>query len=144
MRILFLDDMKERWWEFNDIVSKLRARGDLKEVVAADWAMSAQMAITLMEERHYDLIFLDHDLEQSHYGGNMDDPTTEDGRKVARWMAENLRTGGDRPFIHIHSWNYSGAKEMAAILRDAGHSTSVAMFPKGIEDVLAAVEAFKG
>lgn len=139
MRILFLDDTKERWENFQNIVETLIRRGEIKKVPQLDWASNAEMAIEKLSTQLYDLLFLDHDLEETHYGGYMDDPTSRDGRMVARFIMDERRTMGDIRHIHIHSWNYSGAKEMEKILQDGdGWSVSQEMFPKGIHDILIA------
>lgn len=142
MRVLFLDDMKERWLHFQEIVQNLLARGELTKVPTLDWASNADMAIEKLSTRLYDVVFLDHDLEQTHYMGNMDDPTSRDGRMVAHFIMDQRRTMGDIRHIHIHSWNHHGALEMEQIFRDGdGWGVSSAMFPKDIEDVLVGMAA---
>lgn len=140
MRILFMDDMKERMDVFTDIILSLIKRGEIKKVPDVDWAMNADMAIGLMKERDYDIVFLDHDLEAPHYNGDMGDPTQKDGRYVAKWIALGPALGLTLPrHFHIHSWNWHGGMEMKYILETAGIKPSIAMFPKAIPDVLVAV-----
>lgn len=46
-------------------------------------------------------------------------PPAENGADLVRWMLENKYVP---PKITIHSWNPDGAKKMARMLTDAGHS----------------------
>lgn len=87
----------------------------------------AKVALQLIE---WDEISMDHDLgldyidprefaDNPHelwgmYGGS----PRGDGRDLVRWMIE---TSNMPPKITIHSWNPSGAREMAALFADAGH-----------------------
>lgn len=69
----------------------------------------------------YDLIMLDHDLEEEHYAA--DGAQVGTGMEVARWLAENAN-----PFtaarIIVHSLNEPAAKRMVATMRAAGLQAS--------------------
>ena len=78
---------------------------------------SAQEAITHLQDHVYDLIFLDHDLREEHYGpAEHDDATT--GYAVAKWLADNPTKSEGAPVV-IHSFNPVGAKRMFDTLHDA-------------------------
>lgn len=140
MRILFLDDSKERWEYFKEIISEVIRRGEVKIIPTLDWASNAHMCVEKLKDHHYDLVFLDHDLEARHYGGYMDDPTPQDGRMVVKWWVENEQQS-PRPHAHVHSWNYHGALEMKKILSENDFPTTQAMFPDNIADVFIAKAA---
>lgn len=140
VRILFLDDDKNRFLEFSETLMALKKRGEVGNF-DLKWALNAQMARSFLENMlTFDVAFLDHDLAPEHYTHAPGTLAPPDGRAVAHFIAAMPKA--DQPgFIHIHSWNYSGAKEMEAILQEAGIHTTQAMFPRGIPDVLAAVAA---
>lgn len=142
MRILFLDDDRNRFLEFSELILELRKKGEIGEV-DIKWALQAKMAKHFLEEiPRFDVAFLDHDLAPAHYEGTISD-LEEDGKDVARAIA--AMPEAERPWhCHVHSWNYGGAKEMETILEEAKVHTTQAMFPRGIEDVLAAVWAIRG
>lgn len=104
MRILFLDDMKTRRDAF-----KQNAIG-----FTVDFAKNAQEAITFLNKNEYDVIYLDHDLEEEHYKSNEDHH--EDGRFVARKMREMPQHHGK--VVIIHSLNEDGRKNIESILKD--------------------------
>lgn len=143
MRVLFLDDDKNRFLEFSNILGIMLKRGEIKNL-EVKWAINATMAKDfLVNCLRFDLALLDHDLAAEHYQTVGQPPPLmqeEDGREVARFIAEMPPEEQPR-MCHIHSWNYSGSKEMEMILMDAGIHTTRAMFPKGVEDVVGAMGA---
>lgn len=104
MRIMFLDDMKSR----RDAFQK-NAIGH-----TVDFAITAQQAIDLLKANEYDMIYLDHDLEEAHYNRNNDDD--EDGRFVARALKEMAQHYGK--IVIVHSLNPSGRANIKSILGD--------------------------
>jgi hypothetical protein len=147
VRVLFLDDDKQRFLEFTDLVMEMQKRGELGET-DIKWAINAQMARSfLLECLQFDVAFLDHDLVVEHYAElwapqPIERPREDDGKAVARTIVGMLRQ--DQPKrCHVHSWNYSGAKEMETILLEAEIPTTQAMFPTGIRDILAATWALQ-
>lgn len=104
MNILFLDDMKSR----RDIFQQNSVGHSV------DFAVNAQEAISFLKNKKYDVIYLDHDLEESHYESNHDDH--EDGRFVARKLKEMKQHYGK--IVIVHSLNPSGRANIKSILGD--------------------------
>ena len=76
------------------------------------------VAVRWLAERDYRAVLLDHDLTEEHYFSNEpDDERT--GYAVARWLADNPTAQRDA-LIVVHSLNYTGARRMVELLRDAG------------------------
>ncbi len=77
-----------------------------------------RQAVLWLAERDYRAVLLDHDLSEEHYfSSEPDDERT--GYAVARWLAENPTRQRDA-LIVVHSLNYTGARRMVDVLRDAG------------------------
>lgn len=104
MRIMFLDDMGQR----RDVF-KRSAIGH-----TVDFAITAQQAITLLKDSTYDLIYLDHDLEEAHYENNEDHH--EDGRFVARKLRDMEHNHGK--IVFVHSLNPNGRANIKSILEE--------------------------
>jgi|SRR5580692_7551499 hypothetical protein len=111
MRILFLDDMEERyraWWDTNHLGN---------DIV---WAKTAEEAIAALapdDHHRFDLVTLDHDLADEHYQKQHAGEDT--GQEVAKFIvAMPLERRPKR--VKIHSWNRDGALAMKAILHEAG------------------------
>jgi len=104
MRIIFLDDMKSR----RDAFQK-NAIGH-----TVDFAITAQEAIDLLKANEYDMIYLDHDLEEDHYNSNEDHH--EDGRFVARALKKMVQHHGK--IVIVHSLNPDGRANIKSILND--------------------------
>jgi CheY-like chemotaxis protein len=100
MKILFVDDNKYRLKLLKSAMS-----------VCADvtHALTSYEAVQAMETDTFDVIFLDHDLDQDH------DLPTEDGRAVACWMAEHPHRIHSSKII-VHSFNTEAAEEMLTTL----------------------------
>jgi hypothetical protein len=73
--------------------------------------------IDLLSTHTYDLVMLDHDLGGVEWENRMDAP--EDGRTVARWMAQHPARFESTTVV-VHSLNYAGSREMVASLKDGG------------------------
>jgi DNA-binding response OmpR family regulator len=107
MRILFLDDDKERHQRFHR-----QAIGH-----QVDHAWTAGHAINKMDKGTYDLVYLDHDLDATLNNQMVDD--IEDGRFVVRWIVANADRFPNTTFI-VHSLNRPAAEHMFASLDFAG------------------------
>ena len=109
MRILFLDDMEERWDRFR--------QANIGQVI--DWAETAEAAIMFLRENSYDLISLDHDLVFEHYCTVCHHKDGLCGMIVAEFIASN-----PGPFcqsaINVHTFNESAGQQMIGKLRSAG------------------------
>jgi len=110
MRILFLDDMEERWRRFR--------QANIGQVI--DWAESAEAAIKFLHENSYDVISLDHDLEFEHYCSPVcDHKDGLCGMTVAQFIAEHPAPF-EKSTINVHTYNESAGQEMIGTLRAAG------------------------
>lgn len=107
IRILFLDD------------SPGRHRTMQQNAVGAvvDHVYTANEALEHLARNEYDLIMLDHDLDE-HDDTPMIVP---DGTYVAEYMAHHLVQHSDTPVV-IHSLNHPAAENMMNILLDGGYS----------------------
>lgn len=108
MRILFLDDCKHRHSAFvqNTIG------------VLSDRVFNAEDALGLLQTVKYDLIFLDHDLDET-------DKSATDGTLLTRSMAVDakvLELNGDADVV-IHSLNPPGSKVMEQNLQKVWRGT---------------------
>lgn len=104
MKILFLDDMKSR----RDVFQQ-NAIGH-----SVDFAITAQEAIELLKKNEYDVIYLDHDLEESHYHSKKEDD--EDGAFVARHLRDMKQHHGK--IVIVHSLNPDGRANIKSLLHD--------------------------
>jgi CheY-like chemotaxis protein len=106
LKILILEDMANRI----DIFKKKLKGHDLYFFDEADDAIEA---LRLMNEKPWDMIFLDHDLGQEMFVPSSHHNT---GYTVAKFIAEN-----DVKFnqIIIHSMNPAGAQNMKSVLKKA-------------------------
>ena len=92
-----------------------------------DATSDVSVAVTLLAENDYSLIFLDHDLAEEHYFSEMaDDGLT--GYAVATWLAQHPDQQPGAQII-IHSLNYVGAQRMLDVLHDAGRQAEHVPFP---------------
>lgn len=78
-------------------------------------AKTAARGIKLLGEHRFDLVMLDHDLEDADYGAPSVHGREGTGQDVARAIAAM----GEPPPVLIHSWNPDGARVIAAILAEA-------------------------
>lgn len=109
MQILILDDDEKRQEAF----AKRFRDHDIKHALNSTQAIEAfSHALDA-----YDLVYLDHDLEEK-----VNDPYPSEitGDDVARWMCEQLPVHKRPGRVIIHSWNPDGARRMGNRLRDAG------------------------
>jgi CheY-like chemotaxis protein len=108
MNILFLDDNPERHSTFH-----IRSGG-----CEVDHVFTAQEAIRYLDKYSYDIVFLDHDLGGPESENQLVDGA-EDGRFVAKWIAENPGPFKETTFI-VHSLNTVGNKSICQIIKEAG------------------------
>jgi len=94
MKILILDDSKERWYGF---------RKEL-EAETLCFVPNADLAIEALSEKSWDVLFLDHDLGQNR----------ATGYDVACWLEENPRYTPE--IVVVHSMNPVGSKRIALAL----------------------------
>lgn len=107
-RVLIVEDNEVRCAWF-------RARLEGSEL---DVTCDVRQAVLWLAERDYNAVLLDHDLSEEHYFSNEpDDERT--GYAVAHWLAEHPTSQRDA-LIVVHSLNYTGARRMVEVLRDAG------------------------
>jgi CheY-like chemotaxis protein len=107
-RILIVEDDEARcaWFRARLAGSELDVTCDVRQ------------AVLWLAERDYCAVLLDHDLTDEHYfSSEPDDERT--GYAVARWLAEHP-TAQRHATILVHSLNYTGARRMVDVLRDAG------------------------
>lgn len=109
MKILFLDD--------NDLRHVLVDRNIINQDIVH--VETAREAIEQLSNNDFDLIMLDHDLDENT--NNVLVEEEEDGRFVCRWMAENFES--KETTVIIHSLNEPGSKEVRQILFDGGFKT---------------------
>lgn len=107
LRILFFDDDSLRHSAF----SWTNGKHDIT------YASNTDDAIKVLGEKDFDVVFLDHDLGGEVSQNRMD--CEDDGRIVARWIAEHAGRFQNTTFI-VHSLNIAGSTEMVSILKDAG------------------------
>ena len=100
MNILILDDQEFRHDGFREAYKDL--------AVTLFHAYSYNEATQLLDNEVFDYIWLDHDLG-----------TEKDGKDAARYIALLPKEKLPR-CVYIHSANWSGAREMKAILNECG------------------------
>lgn len=105
MKILILEDNPNRIKQF-----KYNLIGH--DVDITDQVL---MAIELLKNNDYDLIFLDHDLEGKHY---VPSSYFNTGYTVAKYLSANPQINAK---IIIHSSNYKGVAKMRSVLPNARH-----------------------
>lgn len=73
-------------------------------------------AIQLMQQYHFDGMYLDHDLQEFIRGERVE----RTGTHVAAFIANELPADKRPKKIVIHSWNKDGAKMMESLLSNLG------------------------
>jgi CheY-like chemotaxis protein len=114
MRILFLDDDDLRHEVFAE---QAKAGGH-----EAFHARTLGEFMGLTDGKHFDEVWLDHDLNDFQHESKWTDmygDGEQNGVDAARWLAAQLPE--HRPSkVVIHSWNPTGAARMRATLEEAG------------------------
>lgn len=82
-----------------------------------EWAKSNEEAKQLLSNNDVQAISMDHDMRPEHYT-NLGVSMSGSGLDLVKWMIENDKVPPD---ITIHSWNPTGARRMAELLRSHGH-----------------------
>ena len=129
MNILFLDDSPSR----HDFVCKKkhvfpiadRCKHEGYEIFHAYKTVDIIDYFEKNTTRYFDFVYLDHDLAipKDASGLIISNCACEVGTTIAKYMADNYDKLAARiGKIIIHSWNAAGAKNMEAILRDAGYT----------------------
>lgn len=116
MRVLFLDDMDDRW---NEFVSRVTAID-----VLVHRAVNADEAIKMLNEGEYDFIFLDHDLDPGAYVGKPEEKT---GMDVVDFIVKHAYAYKGAQ-ICVHSLNTPAANRMCSALREADLAVSQVPF----------------
>lgn len=129
MRILFLDDMLVRWELFKAEVHLFNPSFTTIYVQNSDDAISI-----LKNQAKFDVVFLDHDLEDAHYvtGKGRSEKT---GKDVAKFITTLPRTKMP-DLVVIHSWNPDGAEAMKYILATRNIVNMCYPFEKGIANTV--------
>ena len=116
-RILIVEDDETRCGWFHQEFAQ----------VELDETDDVSIAVQWLSERHYSLIFLDHDLVEEHYLSDVSDDGLT-GYAVAAWLAEHPDRQPEARII-IHSLNYAGAERMLNVLQNAGRNSEHIPFP---------------
>lgn len=116
MKILVLDDSVERMSVFEHVFKG--------EKLYTAWNSDEAIQI-LKDESPFDLVYLDHDLEDVHYTGMYGVKYERTGMDVVEYMVRSLTSNKMPTMTIIHSWNVSAAKSMGDRLRDAGFPVRV-------------------
>jgi CheY-like chemotaxis protein len=121
MKILFLDDSPERHRVMRTQTSQ----------ATCDHAYTANDALKMLKKHNYDLIMLDHDLNE--------DPECKlicaDGTYVAEYMSKFMPQHIETPVV-VHSLNTVAASRMRKILEDDGGYMFVHTIPFAWEKIL--------
>lgn len=112
MRILVLDDDEIRHEQFRD---------NLKEHSVVHVYTAEEAGEALAKEK-FDLVYLDHDLQDFQNNPSGYGVVEQTGMDVARYIARYLAPQKHPSKVIVHSWNVSGGPRMVSVLRDAGIS----------------------
>jgi CheY-like chemotaxis protein len=116
LRILVLDDDDGRHTSFKKWLSEY----DDLEVVHVTNSHGATSALSNGDQ--FDIVFLDHDLNDFDYSSTVNNGygwVEATGADVARFIATVLNVEKRPKMAVVHSWNPPGAEMMCNILRDA-------------------------
>lgn len=125
IKILFLDDNKAR-------------HRTMKPHLLHDEAFTAGEAIKLLQEKEYEIVFLDHDLDDKQMVSSFGEEET--GYTVAKWISEN------KPKISLivsHSLNSEGRANIAQLLENLGYKVIQCSFlslESRIDNILSVVK----
>ena len=112
MRVLIVEDDENRMVGFNKIFADDEVH----------WAKNAYAGIRALKKGEYDLVMLDHDLADEHYGDL--NAAAESGKGTGQEVAQHMATmENPPPFAFVHSWNPAGAMAIELILATAGINT---------------------
>jgi len=117
MNIFFLDDDKTRIEVFSALCP---------DAVIAE---TAPDAISTIEGKDWDIVFLDHDLGGEQF---VDTAREDTGAEVTRWIVKN------KPkidLIIVHSYNPDGAENMRSLLSQADYNVKKVPFSQLIKRI---------
>jgi CheY-like chemotaxis protein len=113
MRVLFIDDMSNRWEGFVSLMGYHEHR--------LVWVNSATSAKSMLKtDDKFDVIFFDHDLEERHYEGQVPDSDSDTGYSVAKFLVNDIPKDKHPKWGIIHSLNYAGSDRILGLLSDGG------------------------
>ena len=112
MRVLIVEDCTER---FQVLASQFPD-------ACITFARTASQALQELIHNDFDVIMLDHDLDEDNMGCN------GEGIDVAKFSAKEWHNYKEKPRIIIHSANPPGAANMEAILKSAGFEVEMISF----------------
>lgn len=107
MKILVVDDCPHR----HQILSETFDGYDVTHAWNADEGVKA------VRDGSFDLVLLDHDMEEVHY---TDLQGALSGKGTGQEVAHEIANLQAPPFVVVHSWNHYGGKAICNILDDAG------------------------
>lgn len=108
--ILFLDDSPER-------AALQYQRWPEEKRYRTIWAMTAEEAISVLNEYDLDEAHLDHDLGGTQFQDSRSDNC---GMEVVRWLENNLQSKHKTTLFIVHSWNLPAGARMVERLRELG------------------------
>lgn len=125
MRVLVLDDMNTRHKWF------------ITALIGHNYhpVYTSESAIEQLKVQEFDMIFLDHDLEENHYnvwtGAELDEESffsrlERTGYDVVKWMVEN--NNNKQAQVVVHSLNEAGSRRMVALLTANGYNARYVPF----------------
>jgi hypothetical protein len=112
-KILFLDDDHDRVIQFGVIATE--------ENWDVTYVENAPDCIQMLQDNIYDMVFLDHDLDNRHYVPSYEVNT---GSEVVRWViSKNGLSNKDNVIIIVHTLNDKGGMQfMVDGLKSCGHT----------------------
>lgn len=122
-RILFLDDDEARLkW-----ATRTLSRDDhVQTAITADHAIGW---LAWAEDKPFDVVYLDHDLNGEVY---VDSSRKDCGMEVVRWIVANMPAIGE---IVVHSMNTTAGNLMVRALVDAGYKARYQWFMGLVADL---------
>lgn len=116
MRILFLDDDSSRRDLFYEMAKRRYPEAAIYMV------KKAEEAITALQGRTFDHIYLDHDLADFHYMMPAASIREGTGMDVVRHIVDQHREKGrfGKTLFVVHSWNPDGGRLMHEALQEEG------------------------
>ena len=117
MKILFLDDMKDRHAQARQVFSS-------KEHTLTP-SFTAPEAISSLEKEDFDLICLDSDLSEDYYSpfcGEEGQPLSKSGTgmDVVKWLTTHRQNSSKPLVVMIHTLDHEEAARMHETLMNAG------------------------
>lgn len=112
VRVLILEDSEERLKKFRAFFA-----ANNHYVFEADYTKDVDQALAWFDEKQYDIMCLDHDLDEAHYAGTLS--TTKTGYDFATAICGRPQCQGVVLAV-VHSVNPSGNKNIVMALQSAG------------------------